>query len=98
MRQSTIGRFKEGLHSRELPKTIRAAAELALELALPYIWVDALSIVQDADGLEWEKEPQRMHQIYGHATFTLAAASSAYSDAGILGTEIKPTFFNDHDR
>ena len=89
---ATIGDLENGLDHSSLPQTIRHAAELALDLEVPYLWVDSLCILQDDNGAEWQHEAGRMHEICGHAVFTLAASASASTDDGFLRKCITPEF------
>ncbi|KAH7113432.1 heterokaryon incompatibility protein-domain-containing protein [Dactylonectria macrodidyma] len=57
-------KMKLGLEVSELPK-----------LGIPYLWIDALCIIQDCHE-DWEEESVRMSKIYAKAHLTIAAASS----------------------
>ena len=65
---------------------------MALNLDIPYLWVDALCIAQDDDGAEFAHEAHRMHEIYGHAVFTLAASLSPRTDSGLLFEDLCASF------
>ena len=77
-------RFEARIGDDLLPQTILDAAIVARRLEIPFLWVDALCILQDDGGLEWQCEWQRMHEIYGNAVFTLAASSSENTNAGLM--------------
>jgi hypothetical protein len=47
----------------DLPATIRDACFAAVNLDIPYIWIDCLCIVQD-DAVEWALEAPKMGSIY----------------------------------
>ena len=64
-----------------LPKNFSDAIELTKELGIPYIWIDALCIVQD-DNEEWQTEAGRMDQIYLGSQLTIAAAQSSDTTGG----------------
>ena len=55
-----------------LSQTIRDAVEIARTLSVPYIWVDALCILQDSPS-DWAREAARMASVYSSAVFTLAS-------------------------
>jgi hypothetical protein len=65
-----------------LDRTIQDAIFVARALKIPYIWVDALCIVQGGD--EWNEEASRMNEIYGGSVVTLIAAISASVAEGFL--------------
>lgn len=66
-----------------LPKTIQEAIHATRELGIPYLWVDALCIVQDDDE-DRSRELASMAQIYRHATVTISAASAENCEDGFL--------------
>ncbi|KAK4560616.1 hypothetical protein LTR86_005194 [Recurvomyces mirabilis] len=70
--------FERGVEYSSLPRTISEAARLVYNLGIPYIWVDSLCIIQGSD--EWKYEAKRMHEVYGHAVFTLAPTSAEHND------------------
>ena len=79
--KSSFQRFEAGIGDDLLPRTILDAAIVARRLEIPFLWTDALCILQDDGGVEWEYECQRMHEIYGNAVFTLDTSVST----GTLG-------------
>lgn len=81
-----------GIPVQDLPKTIRDAVTVCCLLRVPYLWVDALCIVQDAGVEEWSTEAANMHNVYGHAAVTLAICSSADAGAGFLQPRLAETY------
>lgn len=73
----------KGLALDELPKTIRDAVVITRELRLPYLWVDAMCILQD-DKADQDREMEFMHRMYSGAFLTLEAARANNSDEGFL--------------
>ena len=69
---------------RYTPSTIKDAMEVCRRLALQYIWVDRLCIVQDDDGLR-EYEIRRMAGIYSIAVLTIAAVDGKSAQSGLCG-------------
>ncbi|KAK0705829.1 heterokaryon incompatibility protein-domain-containing protein, partial [Apiosordaria backusii] len=59
----------------DIPKTIQEAIEFTQHLGVPYIWIDAVCIIQD-DNADWEREAATMQNVYENALFTLSATSS----------------------
>lgn len=82
----------EPLYSQEIPSglippTFRDALTIARALDIPYLWIDALCIVQD-DHVEWQNEASKMQDIYSGGSLTIAAADAFNSLGGC--------FFNDN--
>lgn len=67
------------------PKTLRDAITITRALGLQFLWIDALSILQDSKE-DWAAEAERMKDIYGGATITIAATNSTSADYGIFKT------------
>ena len=64
--------LEEGLPLDAFPKTFQDAFRVIQQLAIPYIWIDSLCIVQD-DHDDWVHESARMCDVYGNAHLTIAA-------------------------
>jgi hypothetical protein len=56
---------------------------LTKRLGIRYLWIDALCIIQ-GDEADWTSNAARMDEIYGKATLTIAAASAASCNQGVL--------------
>ena len=65
------------------PKTLRDAITVTRALGLQFLWIDALSIMQDS-AEDWAAEAARMKDVYGGATITIAATNSSSTDYGIF--------------
>lgn len=69
----------------ELPRVFQDAMRVTLELGLFYLWIDSLCIIQDCENLEdWKLEAPRMGDVYGQATFGIAATGFADGQAGLF--------------
>jgi hypothetical protein len=78
----------------KLPRTIQEAIIVTQLLGIPYLWVDALCIVQWSqakvngetitDNGDWAEESTKMASLYRDAHVTLAAMSASRSDQGFL--------------
>lgn len=79
----------EGIPISSLDPTIQDAIFVARGMKVPYIWIDALCIVQG--GTEWNEEASRMNEIYGGSLVTIVAASSDSVAEGFL-TERQPQY------
>ena len=67
-----------------LPRTIADAIYLTKALGQRYIWIDSLCIVQN-DSNTKDLLISNMDSIYGHAFFTIVAATGKDADAGLPG-------------
>lgn len=74
--------FREHYQSR-LPKTIRDAMLVVRATGERYLWVDCLSIVQDAGKEQMDRMLKSMARIYASAEFTIVAARGENADAGL---------------
>lgn len=67
---------QDRLSLADLPKTICDAVEITYELAIDYLWVDSMCIIQDSDEDKREQLSQ-MHRIMLQAHVTLVALESS---------------------
>lgn len=72
-----------GIEIDTLPATLRDAVLVTRRLGIPYLWIDALCIVQDSDE-DKLSEIGKMGAIYRNATVTLAAAHARAASDGFL--------------
>lgn len=63
----------------DLPETVADGIRLCRALQIPYIWVDALCIIQD-DKDDWSREAAAMAGIYGSSVLTISVPDA--SDCG----------------
>jgi len=82
--KDSMDTLRNGISLSRLDPTIRDAIFITRALDIPYIWIDALCIVQDEQGKEWNEDASRMNEIYGGATATLVVASSSTVKDGFL--------------
>ncbi|GAB1319881.1 hypothetical protein MFIFM68171_10091 [Madurella fahalii] len=83
---TNIEEHQGGITVDSLPKTVRDAVYVCRGLKIPYLWVDALCIVQN-DEKDWQKEAARMHQVYSCSYLTIAAHRAASCKDGFLGEQ-----------
>lgn len=81
--KSNVTAREVGFCLDELPQTLQDAVLVARTMNIPYIWIDALCIVQD-DMSEWESESQRMMDYYGNACLTLVPVLADSASTGML--------------
>ena len=76
-----------GIRVTDLPKTLRDAVTVTRALYIPYLWNDALCILQGDSSQakeDWVRESSRMSEVYGHAYLTLCAAGASSCDGGMI--------------
>lgn len=59
----------------DLPDTVADAIKLCRALKIPYIWIDALCIIQD-DKDDWSREAAAMARIYGSSVLTISVPNT----------------------
>jgi hypothetical protein len=80
---ATFASFRAGLAVEQLPKTFIEAIKVAMFLGIYYIWIDALTIIQDSSD-DWEKEASLMGDVYQHAFINIGATASTNSHGGLF--------------
>jgi len=80
--------YKQHIESSELPQTFLDAVTVAREIDVQYLWIDSLCIIQDDSG-DWEKESQKMEQVFSSAYCTISATSAKNSHEGFLPFPVK---------
>lgn len=66
-----------------MPKTFQHAIIVARELAIRYVWIDSLCIIQD-DLKDWETESSKVKTVYAGAYLTVAALAAANDHVGLF--------------
>lgn len=74
----------ERIRWHDLPRTFQDVVQLARQLEIPYIWIDALCIIQDS-AEDWATESAKMAEIYGNASIVGIAAAAPSPNTGFLG-------------
>lgn len=77
----TLSARKSGIPMRDLPRTFADAVNVCRRLGVRYLWIDSLCIIQDSRE-DWEREAERMANIYANSYLTIAASSSEDSGGG----------------
>jgi hypothetical protein len=73
--KSNIHDRYSGFSLSEQPPAIQDAVEVARSLRIPFLWVDAICIIQ-GDKEDWEREGLQMDKVYENAYVTIAATST----------------------
>ena len=83
--RAVLESFKSGITWSDIPKTLQDAMTITHRLGLRYLWVDALTIIQD-DEADWKAEAAKMATVYGNAYITISATKSKNCQDGILSS------------
>jgi Heterokaryon incompatibility protein (HET) len=81
--KSSLGDFERDIGYDKLPKLFQDAVTFTRYLGIRYLWIDALCIIQD-DAADWERESERMGQIYYHSHVTVGATSCRDTSESLL--------------
>ncbi|KAF5000636.1 hypothetical protein FDECE_11173 [Fusarium decemcellulare] len=83
LKTSNLAQFAKGLDMQTLPLTIREAIATTRKLSIPYLWIDALCIIQDDENVK-RREIAWMKDIYASSALTIIAACSKSVSGGFL--------------
>lgn len=78
-----VAAYSAGISFQSLPQAIQDAIQVTIGIGIPYLWVDALCIIQDDDDDKADQIIQ-MHKIYRCSHVTIAASVSRSSTEGFL--------------
>jgi hypothetical protein len=81
--QDEYDTFKALVSFADLPRTFQEAVYVTMYLGIPYIWIDALCIIQDSQQ-DWAREAALMSEVYANALVNLAATASSDSSGGLF--------------
>ncbi|KAF5339651.1 hypothetical protein D9758_015602 [Tetrapyrgos nigripes] len=88
--KNKLDAFQGNIPWVELPQTLKDAIFVTRGLGIPFLWIDALCIIQD-DREDWRTEAACMNDVYRNAVVTLFAADSASASQGFLSNRmVKP--------
>ncbi|KAH7071848.1 heterokaryon incompatibility protein-domain-containing protein, partial [Paraphoma chrysanthemicola] len=83
-----IHKHYEAIQLAAMPKTIQDAVITCQFLKIPYLWIDALCIVQgDLHEKDWYEQSLRMGSIYYNAHLAIAASAAEECNEGFLRKE-----------
>lgn len=71
------------IEEHDMTKVLKDAVRTCRALYIPYLWIDALCIIQD-DPQDWEQESAVMGKIYGNAYLTICATSPGSCNESFL--------------
>ncbi|KAI1147352.1 HET-domain-containing protein [Nemania diffusa] len=75
--------FKQAISFSRFPKTFQDAIKICRALAVDYIWIDSLCIVQDSKE-DWDIAGSMMDQIYANSWLTIAADAAENGETGFI--------------
>ncbi|KLU85007.1 hypothetical protein MAPG_04041 [Magnaporthiopsis poae ATCC 64411] len=78
--KDSLAERMRGIPEEEMTPSLRDAVNVTRALSIPYLWVDALCILQGSDEearADWESEALNMDRIYQGSHVTLAALASS---------------------
>ena len=68
--------MQSGVDVSTLPKIFQETIQIARDLGIHYLWIDALCIKQDEDLSDWRYESQRMGKVYSNSFLNVSATMS----------------------
>lgn len=80
---ATLEVFSHDIDWDDLPETWQDAINVAFDLEVRYLWIDALCIIQDSPD-DWATESSKMGEIYQGASIVISAEKAENADAGFL--------------
>ncbi|KAK3990415.1 heterokaryon incompatibility protein-domain-containing protein [Cladorrhinum sp. PSN332] len=84
--KTTSSNLKEhcnGISLSSFPETLRDVILFTHALGFRYLWIDALCIMQGADG-DWAEHARSMTDIYNSCVFSIAVADAPNSGSGVV--------------
>lgn len=78
LESSTMAQLQSAVDVPNLPQVFQDTIQIAYDLGIQYLWIDALCIKQDPDNTsDWEIEAQNMDKIYSCAFLNVSATFSS---------------------
>ncbi|KAI2632174.1 HET-domain-containing protein [Hypoxylon sp. NC1633] len=84
--RSSLDNRLSGFPIAQVSPILRDAIQVARALRIPYLWVDAVCIIQD-DKDDWDRESSRMGVVYKNATLTICTPTSTSCQEGFVERE-----------
>ncbi|KAL8334433.1 hypothetical protein RB598_008940 [Gaeumannomyces tritici] len=85
--KENIEQHRRGMSISALPRTLQDAITVCRSINVPYIWIDALCIIQN-DSNDWETESVKMLDIYSNSHLTIAVHHAVSCKDGFLGGQL----------
>ncbi|KAJ2891510.1 hypothetical protein MKZ38_000275 [Zalerion maritima] len=81
--KSSLSKRQDGIELAECTEVVRDAIETTTALSIPYLWIDALCIIQDSPE-DWNFEASKMGDVYANAELTVCSLASSNCRQGFL--------------
>ncbi|KAJ8131074.1 hypothetical protein O1611_g2556 [Lasiodiplodia mahajangana] len=88
LKRKNLNQFKRGIPFSDLPKTFQDAVRICRALAVDYIWIDSLCIIQDSNE-DWDIAGSMMDQTYTNSWLTIAADSAENGKEGFINSSAR---------
>ncbi|OTA93785.1 hypothetical protein M434DRAFT_395319 [Hypoxylon sp. CO27-5] len=75
------------IEAHEMTRVLQDAIQTCRALSIPYLWIDALCIIQD-DLKDWERESELLGDTFYNAHVTICAMSSESCNEGFLDRQL----------
>lgn len=87
LKRDTFNTFHKGLSLERLPLTFQHAAKVCRDLDVRWLWIDALCIIQEDEGLaDWLEESITMEQVYANSYCNISATAAPDSSHGLFNS------------
>lgn len=83
LKKNTFNEFKRSIPFSHFPKTFQDAISVCRAIAVDYIWIDSICIVQDSKE-DWETQGSKMGQIYANCLLAISADAADNDHAGFI--------------
>ncbi|KAI1211058.1 HET-domain-containing protein [Annulohypoxylon truncatum] len=84
--RSSLSSRLSSIEEHEMTQVLKDAVTTCRALAISYLWIDTLCIIQD-NSQDWDRESASLSQIYGNAYLTICALSSDSCNGSFLNRE-----------
>ncbi|ETS88210.1 hypothetical protein PFICI_02038 [Pestalotiopsis fici W106-1] len=81
--RDNLEKFKIEIIESGLPTTVRDAITITRALQIPFLWIDALCIIQ-LDETDWKIQSAKMQEVYGQSYLTLCASNASSVHDGVF--------------
>lgn len=84
--RSSLAARLSAIGEHEMTSVLQDAIKTCRALSIPFLWVDALCIIQD-DVMDWQRESALMGKVYASAYLTICPLSSESCTQGFLNKQ-----------
>lgn len=82
--QATYPKLSTGISLSSMPRLFQDIINIACQLGLRYIWIDAFCIFQDNDNSDWQRESSLMQKVYTNSSCNLSAADATSCSESLI--------------